>query len=62
MLFPSFPLLSSLRRALARLSAHVHATRRQARSRQELQGMNDQELMDLGLGRSQLPEWLRRRT
>ena len=52
--------LASLRAALERLAARWRLARLHARSRSELQGMSDHELMDLGLGRSESPEWLRR--
>lgn len=60
MSFLSFLSSFSLRSALRRLAASVHARRQQAHQRIELRGMSDHELMDLGLGRSEVQEWLRR--
>lgn len=53
----SFFLLAALRQWAGRL----RATRRQAHQRLALSHMSDAELKDLGIGRSEVQEWLRRR-
>ena len=60
MSFLSFLSPSSLRSAVRLLAARVHARRQQAHQRIEMRGMSDHELKDLGLGRSEVQEWLRR--
>lgn len=54
--------LSSLRNAFRRMAAPLVAARHHAHQRVEIRGMSDHELKDLGLGRSEVQEWLRRRT
>lgn len=58
--------LSSLRNAFWRMAAPLVArsvaARHHAHQRFEIRGMSDHELKDLGLGRSEVQEWLRRRT
>ena len=57
--------LSSLRNALWRMAARFIArgvaARQHAQQRFEIRGMSDHELKDLGLGRSEVQAWLRRR-
>jgi len=51
---PSFSLLTALRRWVGRVFAARH-------QRLELHRMSDSELKDLGIGRSEVQEWSRRR-
>ncbi len=57
-----FPRLSfsTFRSALRRMAARRVAARHHAHQRFEIRGMSDHELKDLGLGRSEVQEWLRR--
>ncbi len=61
-LFSRFSLSTSgaFRSALRRMAARLVAARRHAHQRFEIRGMSDHELKDLGLGRSEVQEWLRR--
>ncbi len=62
MSFPAILSPSSLRSALRRIADRVRAARARSHQRLELQGMSDRELMDLGLGRSEVQAYLRRST
>ncbi len=56
----SFSTRATLGSALRRMAARLAATRLHAHQRFEIRGMSDHELKDLGLGRSEVQEWLRR--
>jgi len=52
---------TTLLSALPRFAQRAMASLRQSHSHLELAGMSDRELQDLGIGRSEVPEWSRRR-
>ena len=57
----SSPSPATVLAALRRWIGEVVAAKRRAAQRLELAGMSERELRDLGIGRSEVPEWSRRR-